>query len=255
MGLPAAQRSASRAHLAQHGDERLAARSALTFGTTCLPDPGTACSDPWRTMRTCVRPRASNYRSWPTRPDGHRGGTHGKNRATDPDHTQPLHERPRPVNGRTHCPCRPCRGSFRQEAPGEGQGPVRRKPELLPIPRAECSQTIELTPWRVLHAVARGYALAGGIRPVVVFHDHNRELKPRQVDLEFYNAGDGRWAPVPFKKIAPGESVGAFADFPGFTVPRGRTIKVEVRLAFTSDTRPSRHRGGQRWEGRPTTPG
>ncbi|MFD8685723.1 hypothetical protein [Streptomyces sp. NPDC059651] len=43
----------------------------------------------------------------------------------------------------------------------KGQGPVRRKLELLPLPRTECSQTIELTPWQVLHAVARGYVLAG----------------------------------------------------------------------------------------------
>ncbi|WP_326739828.1 hypothetical protein [Streptomyces sp. NBC_01022] len=43
----------------------------------------------------------------------------------------------------------------------KGQGPVRRKPGLLPLPRTECSQTIELTPWQVLHAVARGYVLAG----------------------------------------------------------------------------------------------
>jgi hypothetical protein len=42
-----------------------------------------------------------------------------------------------------------------------GQPPARRKPELLPITRAECDRSIDLTPWQVLHALARGYALAG----------------------------------------------------------------------------------------------
>ncbi|MFI5753594.1 hypothetical protein ACIBBE_49500, partial [Streptomyces sp. NPDC051644] len=51
--------------------------------------------------------------------------------------------------------------AFDKKRRDKGQGPVRRKPELLPVPRAECSQTIELTPWQVLHAVARGYVLAG----------------------------------------------------------------------------------------------
>ncbi|WP_371551287.1 hypothetical protein OG266_38060 [Streptomyces sp. NBC_00554] len=43
----------------------------------------------------------------------------------------------------------------------KGQESGRRKPDLQPVTRTECGRTIELTPWRVLHAVARGYALAG----------------------------------------------------------------------------------------------
>ncbi|WP_043486775.1 MULTISPECIES: hypothetical protein [Streptomyces] len=42
----------------------------------------------------------------------------------------------------------------------KGQEPVRRKPELHPVARTECDRSIELTPWRVLHAVARGHVLA-----------------------------------------------------------------------------------------------
>ncbi|MFD7407952.1 hypothetical protein ACFV7R_36055 [Streptomyces sp. NPDC059866] len=43
----------------------------------------------------------------------------------------------------------------------KGQEPGRRKPDLQPVARADCGRTIELTPWQVLHAVARGYVLAG----------------------------------------------------------------------------------------------
>ncbi len=43
----------------------------------------------------------------------------------------------------------------------KGQEPVRRKPALRPVARAESGRTIELTPWQVLHALARGYVLAG----------------------------------------------------------------------------------------------
>jgi hypothetical protein len=42
----------------------------------------------------------------------------------------------------------------------KGQGPIRRKPSLRPITQAETDRAIELTPWQVLHAVARGYVLA-----------------------------------------------------------------------------------------------
>ncbi|MEU4209171.1 hypothetical protein AB0F13_04035 [Streptomyces sp. NPDC026206] len=43
----------------------------------------------------------------------------------------------------------------------KGQEAGRRKSDLQPVVRAECGRTIELTPWQVLHAVARGYVLAG----------------------------------------------------------------------------------------------
>ncbi|MFD4242813.1 hypothetical protein ACFWP3_14600 [Streptomyces sp. NPDC058525] len=42
-----------------------------------------------------------------------------------------------------------------------GEEAARRKPVLLPVAQAECGRSIELTPWQVLHAVARGYVLAG----------------------------------------------------------------------------------------------
>lgn len=41
----------------------------------------------------------------------------------------------------------------------KGQEAVRRKPELHPVARAECERSIELTPWQVLHAIARGFVL------------------------------------------------------------------------------------------------
>jgi hypothetical protein len=43
----------------------------------------------------------------------------------------------------------------------KGQEAARRKPELRPVARAEHGRSLELTPWQVLHAVARGYVLAG----------------------------------------------------------------------------------------------
>ncbi|MEU9880946.1 hypothetical protein [Streptomyces phaeochromogenes] len=43
----------------------------------------------------------------------------------------------------------------------KGQEAGRRKPDLQPVARTECGRSIELTPWQVLHAVARGYSLAG----------------------------------------------------------------------------------------------
>ncbi|MEN8655249.1 hypothetical protein ABCR94_32870 [Streptomyces sp. 21So2-11] len=51
--------------------------------------------------------------------------------------------------------------AFDKKRREKGQAPVRRSPELLPVPGAEYRQTIELTPWQVLHAVARDYILAG----------------------------------------------------------------------------------------------
>lgn len=42
----------------------------------------------------------------------------------------------------------------------KGQEALRRKPELRTVTQAECARSIELTPWQVLHALARGYVLA-----------------------------------------------------------------------------------------------
>ncbi|MGW0332580.1 hypothetical protein ACWD0J_12030 [Streptomyces sp. NPDC003011] len=41
----------------------------------------------------------------------------------------------------------------------KGQEAVRRKPELHPVARVDCERSIELTPWQVLHALARGFVL------------------------------------------------------------------------------------------------
>ncbi|MEV0740686.1 hypothetical protein AB0I51_33240 [Streptomyces sp. NPDC050549] len=43
----------------------------------------------------------------------------------------------------------------------KGQEAACRKPDLRPVALAEHSRSIDLTPWQVLHAVARGYVLAG----------------------------------------------------------------------------------------------
>ena len=43
----------------------------------------------------------------------------------------------------------------------KGHEAGRRKPDLQPVARNQCGRSIEVTPWQALHAVARGYALAG----------------------------------------------------------------------------------------------
>ncbi|MDJ0347382.1 hypothetical protein QMK19_40165 [Streptomyces sp. H10-C2] len=75
--------------------------------------------------------------------------------------------------------------AFDKKRREKGQAPVRRKPELRPVPQAECSETIELTPWQVLHTVARGYALAG--------QGMGRGLAEHWLSLKFCEAlGDNR---------------------------------------------------------------
>ncbi|MFF3911694.1 hypothetical protein ACFYZJ_38520 [Streptomyces sp. NPDC001848] len=51
--------------------------------------------------------------------------------------------------------------AFDKKRREKGQEAVRRKPELRPVARDEHGRSIELTPWQVLHAVARGYVLGG----------------------------------------------------------------------------------------------
>ncbi|GAA3121710.1 hypothetical protein GCM10010449_49500 [Streptomyces rectiviolaceus] len=81
--------------------------------------------------------------------------------------------------------------------------------------------------------------VCGNIHPVVVIVDKERELRPRQVQLEFHDGK--RWRPVGFERTDRDENVGVFDDgFPGFTVKAGRTLTVKVRLSFTSEAR-SRH--------------
>ncbi|WP_367042278.1 hypothetical protein [Streptomyces sp. Je 1-332] len=76
----------------------------------------------------------------------------------------------------------------------------------------------------------------GNIHPVVVIVDKERELRPRQVQLEFHDGTN--WRPVRFERTDRDENVGVFDDgFPGFTVEAGRTLTVKVRLSFTSEAR------------------
>ncbi|GGY96508.1 hypothetical protein CP967_22025 [Streptomyces nitrosporeus] len=82
------------------------------------------------------------------------------------------------------------------------------------------------------------------IHPVLVLTDEGRELTPEQIQLEFVE----RTHPdeehrVSWESTDRDEQIGVFGgeeddDFPGFTVPAERTVTVEVRMAFTSDTRP-----------------
>ncbi|MGW1540461.1 hypothetical protein ACWCPM_09495 [Streptomyces sp. NPDC002309] len=77
-----------------------------------------------------------------------------------------------------------------------------------------------------------------GIHPVVVLVDGERELKPSQPRLEFYEGTRPR--AVRFERTDRDELVGVFGDgFAGFTVPAGRTLTVRVRLALTSDAVPN----------------
>ncbi|MWA11340.1 hypothetical protein [Streptomyces sp. BA2] len=79
----------------------------------------------------------------------------------------------------------------------------------------------------------------GNIHPVVVIVDKERELRARQVQLEFHDGT--RWRPVAFERTDRDENVGVFDDgFPGFTVKAGRTLTVKVRLSFTSEARSER---------------
>ncbi|MGW6025773.1 hypothetical protein [Streptomyces sp. NPDC055099] len=81
--------------------------------------------------------------------------------------------------------------------------------------------------------------LCGNIHPVVVIVDKERELRPRQVQLEFHDGT--RWRPVGFERTDRDENIGVFDDgFPGFTVEAGRTLTVRVRLSFTSEARSER---------------
>lgn len=68
----------------------------------------------------------------------------------------------------------------------KGQEPIRRKPALRPISRAESGRVIELTPWHVLHALARGYVLAG--------QGMGRGLAEHWLSLKFCEALDGNRA-------------------------------------------------------------
>ncbi|MFE7707946.1 peptidase [Streptomyces sp. NPDC057486] len=86
----------------------------------------------------------------------------------------------------------------------------------------------------------------GSIHPVLVLTDEDEKLTSEQIQLEF---SDPDLPDVPhrvtWETTDRDEHIGVFggdgADtFGGFTIPAGRTVTVQVRMAFTSDTGPNR---------------
>ncbi|MDQ0796206.1 LPXTG cell wall anchor domain-containing protein [Streptomyces sp. B1I3] len=85
------------------------------------------------------------------------------------------------------------------------------------------------------------------IHPVLVLTDEDRTLTPEQIQLEFTErAHPGEEHRVNWESTDRDEQIGVFGsgeegdDFPGYTVPAERTVTVEIRMAFTSDTRPGK---------------
>ncbi|MET8124624.1 hypothetical protein [Streptomyces sp. NPDC005231] len=84
------------------------------------------------------------------------------------------------------------------------------------------------------------------IHPVLVLTDEDRKLTSDQIQLEFSDqAQPDVEHRVAWETTDRDEHIGVFGgdgadDFAGFTVPAGRTVTVEVRMAFTSDTGPGR---------------
>ncbi|MDF6020850.1 hypothetical protein [Streptomyces sp. JH34] len=83
------------------------------------------------------------------------------------------------------------------------------------------------------------------IHPVLVLTDEDRTLTAEQIQLEFTErAHPDEEHRVSWESTDRDEQIGVFGsgehddDFPGFTVPAKQTVTVEVRMAFTSDTRP-----------------
>ncbi|MFD9422692.1 MULTISPECIES: hypothetical protein [unclassified Streptomyces] len=104
------------------------------------------------------------------------------------------------------------------------------------------------------------------IHPVLVLTDQDRKLTADQIQLEFSDGtGPGAEHRVTWETTDRDEQIGVFGGgesdeaFPGFTVPAGRTVTVQVRMAFTSDTRPGRVTANaavvQRHPGSPTGKG
>ncbi|WP_406381656.1 hypothetical protein [Streptomyces sp. NBC_01618] len=84
------------------------------------------------------------------------------------------------------------------------------------------------------------------IHPVLVLTDEDRKLTADQIQLEFAEPSrpDVEYR-VSWETTDQDEHIGVFGgdgaeDFAGFTVPAGRTLTVEVRMAFTSDAVPGR---------------
>jgi hypothetical protein len=85
------------------------------------------------------------------------------------------------------------------------------------------------------------------IYPVLVLTDEDRALTAEQIQLEFTErAHPDEEHRVSWESTDRDEQIGVFGsgeqndDFPGFTVPAKKTVRVEVRMAFTSDTRPGK---------------
>ncbi|WP_326697675.1 hypothetical protein OG909_10220 [Streptomyces sp. NBC_01754] len=85
------------------------------------------------------------------------------------------------------------------------------------------------------------------IHPVLVLTDEDRTLTPEQIQLEFVErAHPDEEHRVTWESTDRDEQIGVFDGgeeddgFPGFTVPANKTLTVEVRMAFTSDTRPGK---------------
>ncbi|WP_330238894.1 hypothetical protein [Streptomyces sp. NBC_00525] len=84
------------------------------------------------------------------------------------------------------------------------------------------------------------------VHPVLVLTDEDRTLTADQIRLRFSErARPGVEHRVTWETTDRDEHIGVFGGdgddaFPGFTVPAGRTVTVQVRLAFTSDAAPGR---------------
>ncbi|TXS09138.1 hypothetical protein [Streptomyces sp. wa22] len=85
------------------------------------------------------------------------------------------------------------------------------------------------------------------IHPVLVLTDEDRTLTAEQIQLQFTErAHPDEEHRVSWESTDRDEQIGVFGggeqddDFPGFTVPARKTVTVEVRMAFTSDTRPGK---------------
>ncbi|MFJ1641208.1 hypothetical protein [Streptomyces sp. NPDC088256] len=84
------------------------------------------------------------------------------------------------------------------------------------------------------------------IHPVLVLTDEDRKLTSDQIQLNFSEqARPGTEHRVTWETTDQDEQIGVFGGtagdtFGGFTVPAGRTVTIQVRMAFTSDTSPGR---------------
>ncbi|MEU4503879.1 hypothetical protein [Streptomyces sp. NPDC024089] len=84
------------------------------------------------------------------------------------------------------------------------------------------------------------------IHPVLVLTDEDRKLTSDQIQLKFSEqARPGTEHRVTWETSDLDEHIGVFGgtdgdSFDGFTVPAGRTVTIQVRMAFTSDTSPGR---------------